>query len=88
MPAYLVRMIGSRDLVGFYYAEEPDDLLMIIDEITDPDACEYTELPDGGITWGSPAIEVPIEDDVDADGEEQTPDVPFAGASLSESCGM
>lgn len=40
MPAYLVRMIDTRDL------------LTVVDEVTDADACEYIELPDGGIMWG------------------------------------
>jgi hypothetical protein len=81
MPAYLVRLIESRDLVGFLFADEPDDLLMIIDEITDAADCEYVELPDGGIMWGSPAIQVPIE--IDKDSENPDDDIP--GAAFSES---
>lgn len=86
MPAFLVRLIETRDLLGFFSADEPDDLLLIIDEVTDADACEYIELPDGAIMWGSPAIPVPIQ--IDKYGEEpddDIPKIPWAGAALSES---
>ena len=32
MAAFLVRLIETRDLLGFFSADEPDDLLLIIDE--------------------------------------------------------
>jgi len=85
MPAYLVRLIDTRDLVGFYFADAPDDLITIIDECTEVADCEYTELPDGGITWESPAIPVPIEIDKDDPNDNNTPALPWSGASLSES---
>ena len=86
MPAYLVRLIDSRDLVGFYFAEEATDLATIVDECTEVADCEYAELPDGGITWGSPAIAVPIEiDKDDPTNIEDFPRIPWSGASLSES---
>ena len=88
MPAYLVRLIGTRDLVGFYFAEEPEHLVTIIDECAEVADCEYAELPDGGITWENPAISVPIEIDKDDPSdldEEEIPTVPWSGASLSES---
>ena len=34
MPAYLVRTIDEHDLVGFFYAEEMDDLIVAVDECT------------------------------------------------------
>lgn len=49
MPAYLVRLADTRDLVGFFFAEEVDQLEMIIDECTDVPDCEYVELPEGGM---------------------------------------
>jgi hypothetical protein len=61
MPAYLVRLIQNRDIVGFFAADDIDDLVITIDECTDVSACEYVELPPGGIMWTSPAIPVPID---------------------------
>jgi hypothetical protein len=87
MPAYLVRLCDTRDLVGFFFAEDDDQLELIVDECTDVPDCEYVELPLGGIMWQSPAIDVPIEidkDSVEAD-EDDILEVPWSGASLSES---
>jgi hypothetical protein len=56
---------------------------MAVDECTDPDDCEYVELPAGGIMWTSPAIAVPLspgKDEPDTDAEE----LPWAKAELSE----
>jgi len=58
MPAYLVRTIDEHDIVGIFVADEMNDLLVAVDECTDPDDCEYIELPVGGIMWTSPAIAV------------------------------
>ena len=41
MPAYLVRTIDEHDIVGFFAADEMDDLLVAVDECTDPADCEY-----------------------------------------------
>jgi hypothetical protein len=75
-------------LVGFFFAENADDLELIVDECTDVPDCEYVELPDGGIMWESPAIDVPFQFDKDgpepAD-EDEVPKVPWSGASLTES---
>ena len=87
MPAYLVRLCDTRDLVGFFFAEEVDQLELIVDECIDVPDCEYVELPLGGIMWESPAIDVPIEIDknsVELD-ENDIPELPWPGASLSES---
>jgi hypothetical protein len=43
MPAYLVRLIQNRDVVGFFAADDFDDLVIIVDECTDVAACEYVE---------------------------------------------
>jgi hypothetical protein len=88
MPAYLVRLIDTRDLVGFFFAEDADDLELVVDECTDVPDCEYVELPDGGIMWESPAIDVPFQFDKDSPeppDEEDVPKVPWSGASLTES---
>jgi hypothetical protein len=45
--------------------------------------CEYAEVPDGGITWESPAIPVPIEIDKD-DPDDLDDNTPWSGATLSE----
>jgi hypothetical protein len=55
MPAYLVRTIDEHDIVGFFVADEMADLLIAVDECTDPDDCEYVELPVGGILWSTRA---------------------------------
>lgn len=49
MPAYLVRLIDTRDLVGFYFAEEAADLITIIDECTEVADCETSSRTSGGI---------------------------------------
>lgn len=86
MPAYLVRTIDDHDLVGFFYADEMDELLIIIDECLDPVDCEYIELPAGGIYWESPAVPVPLEvKDGDIDPNEPEKGLPWACAELSES---
>ena len=89
MPAYLVRLIDTRDLVGFFFAEGVDHLDVIVDECIDVPDCEYVELPEGGIMWESPAIDVPIEidkDSVEAD-ENDIPDVPWSAACLRKVAG-
>jgi hypothetical protein len=45
VPAYLVRLVKDWDLVGFFAADDIDDLVDAVDECTDVDACEYVELP-------------------------------------------
>jgi hypothetical protein len=86
MPAFLVRVIDTRDLVGFFFANGLEELAIIIDEAIDPDDCEYIRIGSGGIMWSGPAIAVPItwpdEDDHDSLGD---PDpLPWSGASVSE----
>jgi hypothetical protein len=85
MPAYLVRTIDDHDIVGFFVAEEMEDLLITIDECLDAADCEYVELPSGGILWSSPAIAVPL--DPGSDEDENANDgqrLPWARAELSE----
>jgi hypothetical protein len=50
VPAYLVRLIKSHDIVGFFTADDLDELAIAIDECADVDACEYVKLPVGGVS--------------------------------------
>lgn len=84
MPAYLVRLIETHDLVGIYSVETILQLIIIIDECTDPGACEYARLrAPGGVMWVSPAVPVPVERPLDMDGSEPDP-IPWEGASFTE----
>jgi hypothetical protein len=84
MPTYLVRIIETHDLVGVFSVDNIRQLIMIVDECTEPDACEYTRLGPGAIMWTSPAIPIPILLPEEIDGSEPDP-MPWEGASLSES---
>jgi hypothetical protein len=84
VPAYLVRLIKNRDLVGFFAADDLDDLAGEVDECTDVEACEYVELPPGGIMWTSPAIPVPVDVGGREDEEAEIERLPWARAELSE----
>ena len=83
MAAYLVRTIDDHDTVGFFVADKMDDLLVAVDECTDPDSCEYIELRPGGIMWTSPAIAIP-RNAGDDEIEEESEKLPWARATLSE----
>jgi len=85
MPAYLVRLIENRDIVGFFAADDFDDLVIAVDECTNVGACEYAELPPGGIMWTSPAIPVPVDIGDREDDEAEIQKLPWASAELSES---
>jgi hypothetical protein len=85
MPAYLVRTIDEHDIVGFFVGDEIEDILITIDECTDPGDCEYIELPVGGILWSSPAIAVPLDPGSDEDeNAENGQELPWDKVSLSE----
>ena len=84
MPAYLVRLIKNRDIVGIFTADDFDDLLIVADECTDVDGCEYVELPPGGIMWESPATAVPLDAGDPEDDTAEVQPIPWAGASLTE----
>ena len=49
-----VRVIGTKERVGIFWAKDWDGLLSCIDEITDPSDCEYLKLKEGGIGWPGP----------------------------------
>ena len=84
MPAYLVRLIKNRDIVGFFAADDLDELVVAVDECADVPACEYVELPPGGIMWTSPAIPVPVDVGDSEDEEAEVEKLPWASAQLSE----
>src|SRR6266851_5268928 len=81
MPAYLVRTIDEHDIVGFFVADEMEDLLITIDECLDASDC--IELPAGGILWSSPAVAIPLIPG-DDDHETEAEKLPWAKAELSE----
>jgi hypothetical protein len=84
MPAFLVRLIANRDIVGFFCAEDRDRLVFVVDECADVGACEFIELPAGGIMWRSPAVAVPMNPGDPDDPESTIPDLPWARVGLSE----
>ncbi|MCK1661276.1 hypothetical protein [Bradyrhizobium sp. 151] len=84
MPAYLVRLIKNRDIVGFFSADDVEELAEAVDECTDVPYCEYLELPSGGIMWTGPATALPLKRGNEDDGKEAE-QMPWASAELSES---
>lgn len=88
MPAYLVRTIQKHDLVGVFYAANVYDLAYMIDEVLDPNECEYTTIGPGGVIWEDPAISIPLpgratEDD-DGGEEEEAELIPWKDARFTE----
>ena len=58
--------------------------MLSVDECTNVAACEYVELPPGGIMWTSPAIPVPADVGDRGDEEAEIEKLPWAKAELSE----
>ena len=84
MPAYLVRIIETRDLVGIFFVENIHQLIVTVDECTEPDGCEYARLRvAGGIIWTSPAVPIPIDLPEDDDLIEPDP-MPWGAACVTE----
>jgi hypothetical protein len=84
MPAFLVRVIKSRDLVGIFMAGDEIGLAIAVDECIDVPGCEYTQLPDGGIMWESPTKPVPLDAGDPDDDNSPVEAFPWTGASLTE----
>ncbi|WP_194463141.1 hypothetical protein [Bradyrhizobium sp. CCBAU 53340] len=85
MPAYLVRLIDSRRIVGFFFVDHPDRLANSVQEWTDSDRCEYLKLPDGGIVWAGSAHAVPMSPGIETNGNWEIPELPLTSATMSES---
>lgn len=60
---YLVRLIENKEIVGFFNAVNDYELFWLVDECTDPWACERKKLVGGwGIMWPAPkAFKVPLK---------------------------
>ena len=84
MTGYLVRLTKNRDLVGVFVADDLDELIDSVDECTDVSACEYIEMPPGGIMWTSPAVPVPLSRGEPDDEKSPLQEVPWSAAQLSE----
>jgi hypothetical protein len=84
---YLVRIIGSRDLVGIFFAWDIVELVMLIDECLDPSVCEFTELPSGSLYWSERSVVVPLRrrrDETDDDADDND-GIPWSEVTLSDS---
>lgn len=51
MKMYVVRMKENHSLAGIFYADSPARVAYLIDQLTDPNDCEYAELPVGGLLF-------------------------------------
>ena len=51
MSAYIVRVAGTHELVGFVIADTNTELFWAADEVTNPHCCEYKRITGGGILW-------------------------------------
>ncbi|MBR0975109.1 MULTISPECIES: hypothetical protein [Bradyrhizobium] len=84
MPAYLVRSIDTHQIVGFFFADHPRGLALLVQDWTDGDLCEYVQLPGGGIVWAGSAVPVPMDPGIEDDADWNMPELPFTSATLSE----
>ena len=83
MKAYIVRLKETQELVGFYTAHSADELCSLVDEITDPGACEALDAGPGGICWGHP-IATRVPERLNEDGELIDDEPSPGGWGLSE----
>ena len=74
---WFVRVIHNKVAVGIYTCTEYQ-LADLIDEVTEPDACEYKKLPPGGFVFGGNPVLHALADE---DGEDLRDD----GYSLTAS---
>lgn len=58
MPAFLVRHVKDKPLVGIFSALLSDELPVLVDECTNGD-CEFVIMPSGGIMWPDPTMTIP-----------------------------
>lgn len=85
MKTYLVRMIEDQQLVGIIVANSIEFLRDCVDEVIDPNICEYATMPEGGIHWSNRAPRIPVQGPWDENGElPRGHDIPWRKASISE----
>lgn len=84
MVGFLVRLIVNKDLVGLFFARTLVELMILIDECTEPEECEYIVLPPGSVHWTGPAVRIPIPIPEDYEVAEDD-GIPWRGATVSES---
>lgn len=76
MSTYLVRMAGSRELVGLFWADSLSSLAHVVDECVSPSLCEAKNIRLGGIFWPMPIeVCVPLPDESGGDDEGSQLDV-------------
>jgi hypothetical protein len=86
MPAYLVRLIDSCQIVGLFFVDHAEHLSDSVNEWTEGDRCEYVKLPAGGIVWAEPSgVAVPMNPGTELDANWAIPELPFNSATMSES---
>ena len=69
MKAYLIRLKGDQQFVGIFVCKETE-LFVMVDECTDPYACEAADIGRGGFFW--PTGDAPVVG-VDAGDEDDGP---------------
>jgi hypothetical protein len=66
MSAYIVRIKKNHEFVGFFVVQRVAELFWLIDEATDPHACECRVIGSGGVYWPRQGeITIPAKDDPD-----------------------
>lgn len=64
MKFFAVRHLDDKQAVGFFWVEGLEDLIAVVDEITEPDLCEIREIEDiGGFGWSSHVPGLGVERD-------------------------
>lgn len=86
MSGFIVRIHPDKSpaeaqLVGIFWCRSLVGLRDMVDECTDPNACEYAVLPAGGLYWNGVAPVVPMKVSEEA---EEFPPFPPAGAEITE----
>lgn len=77
MATFIVRVRDNREAVGIFSAEDLDELLDLVDEVTDAPNCEYAEIESGGVVWLRKAAALPLSVDWE---EAQPPVLQLIGA--------
>jgi hypothetical protein len=85
MSAYIARIIGTNELVGFVIADNTEDLFWAVDEVTNPHECEYKRITRGGVLWHGVGEVYSTELDDEGTGFTSTP---LDGAELAEATFM